>query len=182
MTTVALAPTWAAAQATAAPWLPAVTATSPRSRASSGGVISRLSAPRALKEPVFWTASSLTSTRAPVRSSSVAEVSTGVRCTRPAIRAAADRTAAGFTSAPFEQPPGWRDGAQHSPGVDGPSRPWYQTSDVCVGRIVRRPLAAPRTETAIARIRDLITSGELAPGSRLPPEQELAAQLGLSRN
>jgi GntR family transcriptional repressor for pyruvate dehydrogenase complex len=43
-------------------------------------------------------------------------------------------------------------------------------------------LAAPLTETAIARIRDLITSGELAPGSRLPPEQELAAQLGLSRN
>jgi GntR family transcriptional repressor for pyruvate dehydrogenase complex len=43
-------------------------------------------------------------------------------------------------------------------------------------------LAAPRTETAIARIRDLITSGTLAPGSRLPPEHELAAQLGLSRN
>jgi GntR family transcriptional repressor for pyruvate dehydrogenase complex len=43
-------------------------------------------------------------------------------------------------------------------------------------------LAAPRTETAIARIRDLITSGKLAPGSRLPPEHELAAQLGLSRN
>jgi GntR family transcriptional regulator, transcriptional repressor for pyruvate dehydrogenase complex len=43
-------------------------------------------------------------------------------------------------------------------------------------------MAAPRTETAIARIRDLITSGELAPGSRLPPEHELAAQLGLSRN
>ena len=43
-------------------------------------------------------------------------------------------------------------------------------------------MAAPRTETAIARIRDLITSGALAPGSRLPPEQELAAQLGLSRN
>jgi GntR family transcriptional repressor for pyruvate dehydrogenase complex len=44
------------------------------------------------------------------------------------------------------------------------------------------PLAAPRTETAIARIRDLITSGTLAPGSRLPAEHELAAQLGLSRN
>jgi GntR family transcriptional regulator, transcriptional repressor for pyruvate dehydrogenase complex len=43
-------------------------------------------------------------------------------------------------------------------------------------------LAAPRTETAIVRIRDLITSGKLAPGSRLPPEHELAAQLGLSRN
>jgi GntR family transcriptional repressor for pyruvate dehydrogenase complex len=43
-------------------------------------------------------------------------------------------------------------------------------------------LAAPRTETAIARIRDLIASGELVPGSRLPPEHELAGQLGLSRN
>jgi GntR family transcriptional repressor for pyruvate dehydrogenase complex len=43
-------------------------------------------------------------------------------------------------------------------------------------------LAAPRTETAIAWIRDLIASGELVPGSRLPPEHELAAQLGLSRN
>jgi GntR family transcriptional repressor for pyruvate dehydrogenase complex len=43
-------------------------------------------------------------------------------------------------------------------------------------------LAAPRTETAIARIRDLIAAGRLAPGSRLPPEHELAAQLGLSRN
>src|SRR5215207_707037 len=106
MTTVALAPTWAAAQATAAPWLPAVTATSPRSRSSSGRVRSRLRAPRALKEPVFWTASSLTRTWAPVRSSRVAEVRTGVRCTRPAIRAAADRTAAGFTSAPSVQPLG----------------------------------------------------------------------------
>jgi GntR family transcriptional repressor for pyruvate dehydrogenase complex len=43
-------------------------------------------------------------------------------------------------------------------------------------------LTAPRTETAIARIRDLIAAGQLAPGSRLPPEHELAAQLGLSRN
>lgn len=38
------------------------------------------------------------------------------------------------------------------------------------------------TDKAIAQIRALIQSGELAPGSRLPPEQELAAQLGLSRN
>ena len=43
-------------------------------------------------------------------------------------------------------------------------------------------MAAPRTETAIARIRDLILSGRLPAGSRLPPEHELAAQLGLSRN
>jgi GntR family transcriptional repressor for pyruvate dehydrogenase complex len=38
------------------------------------------------------------------------------------------------------------------------------------------------TDGAIERIRDLIRSGEFPPGSRLPPEQKLAEQLGLSRN
>jgi GntR family transcriptional regulator, transcriptional repressor for pyruvate dehydrogenase complex len=38
------------------------------------------------------------------------------------------------------------------------------------------------TDEAIEHIRHLIQSGELPPGSRLPPENELAAQLGLSRN
>jgi GntR family transcriptional repressor for pyruvate dehydrogenase complex len=38
------------------------------------------------------------------------------------------------------------------------------------------------TDEAIARIRRLIQSGELPPGARLPPEPELAAQLGVSRN
>ncbi|MGW6932983.1 FadR/GntR family transcriptional regulator [Lentzea sp. NPDC054927] len=38
------------------------------------------------------------------------------------------------------------------------------------------------TDKAIERIRDLIGSGELPPGSKLPPEQQLAAELGLSRN
>jgi GntR family transcriptional repressor for pyruvate dehydrogenase complex len=38
------------------------------------------------------------------------------------------------------------------------------------------------TDKAITRIRELIQSGELPPGSRLPPEQQLAAELGLSRN
>jgi GntR family transcriptional repressor for pyruvate dehydrogenase complex len=38
------------------------------------------------------------------------------------------------------------------------------------------------TDEAIDQIRDLIRSGSLPPGSRLPPENELAAQLGLSRN
>jgi GntR family transcriptional repressor for pyruvate dehydrogenase complex len=38
------------------------------------------------------------------------------------------------------------------------------------------------TDKAIDRIRDLIQSGELSPGSKLPPEQQLAADLGLSRN
>jgi len=38
------------------------------------------------------------------------------------------------------------------------------------------------TDKAIARIRELIATGALPPGSKLPPEPELAAQLGLSRN
>ena len=38
------------------------------------------------------------------------------------------------------------------------------------------------TDGAIEKIRDLIRSGDLPPGSRLPPEQKLAEQLGLSRN
>jgi GntR family transcriptional repressor for pyruvate dehydrogenase complex len=40
----------------------------------------------------------------------------------------------------------------------------------------------PLTDVAISRIRQLIQSGELPPGSRLPPEPQLAAQLGVSRN
>ncbi|MBX9394587.1 FadR family transcriptional regulator [Streptomyces sp. TRM72054] len=38
------------------------------------------------------------------------------------------------------------------------------------------------TDKAIAQIRELIRSGALPPGSKLPPEPDLAAQLGLSRN
>jgi GntR family transcriptional repressor for pyruvate dehydrogenase complex len=38
------------------------------------------------------------------------------------------------------------------------------------------------TDSAIEQIRGLVRSGKLPPGSRLPPEQELAAQLGLSRS
>jgi len=43
-------------------------------------------------------------------------------------------------------------------------------------------LAAPMTEAAIERIRDLIGTGGLPPGARLPAEAELAGQLGASRN
>jgi GntR family transcriptional regulator, transcriptional repressor for pyruvate dehydrogenase complex len=43
-------------------------------------------------------------------------------------------------------------------------------------------MAAPLTEMAIDKIRSMITSGDLPPGARLPPEQELAGQLGSSRN
>lgn len=37
-------------------------------------------------------------------------------------------------------------------------------------------------DEAITRIRDLIADGELTPGDRLPPEAELAAIVGVSRN
>jgi GntR family transcriptional repressor for pyruvate dehydrogenase complex len=43
-------------------------------------------------------------------------------------------------------------------------------------------MAAPLTETVIQRIRDQIATGVLGPGSRLPAESELAAELGASRN
>jgi GntR family transcriptional repressor for pyruvate dehydrogenase complex len=38
------------------------------------------------------------------------------------------------------------------------------------------------TEKAMTRIRELIQSGDLSPGSRLPPEPQLAAELGVGRN
>ncbi|WP_055530700.1 FadR/GntR family transcriptional regulator [Streptomyces graminilatus] len=38
------------------------------------------------------------------------------------------------------------------------------------------------TDKAIEQIRELIRTGALPPGSKLPPEPDLAAQLGLSRN
>ena len=43
-------------------------------------------------------------------------------------------------------------------------------------------MAAPLTEAAIERVRLLITTGELIPGQRLPPEAELAESLGTSRS
>jgi len=38
------------------------------------------------------------------------------------------------------------------------------------------------TDEAIDKIKDMITSGELGPGDRLPKEADLAERLGLSRN
>ena len=43
-------------------------------------------------------------------------------------------------------------------------------------------MAAPLTESAIAKLREMISTGVLQPGDRLPSEAELAAQLGASRN
>src|SRR6478752_10030090 len=49
------------------------------------------------------------------------------------------------------------------------------TSDVYDG-------AVAVTDEAIWKIKDMIVSGELAPGDRLPPEKELSERLGLSRS
>lgn len=38
------------------------------------------------------------------------------------------------------------------------------------------------TDEAITKLRTMIQNGELPPGSRLPPENQLAAQMGLSRS
>lgn len=43
-------------------------------------------------------------------------------------------------------------------------------------------MSAPRTEAAITKMREMIAGGHLSPGARLPPEAELAATLGASRN
>lgn len=43
-------------------------------------------------------------------------------------------------------------------------------------------VGAPLTEAAIRKLRDMITSGRYPSGAKLPPEAELAAELGLSRN
>lgn len=43
-------------------------------------------------------------------------------------------------------------------------------------------MAAPMTESVIQQLRGMIQSGELRPGDRLPPEQQLAVQVGTSKN
>jgi len=43
-------------------------------------------------------------------------------------------------------------------------------------------MAAPVTDQAILKIKDLIIAGEFKAGAKLPREQDLAARLGLSRN
>ena len=43
-------------------------------------------------------------------------------------------------------------------------------------------MGAPLTEAAIQKVRDMIASGDLLPGSRLPPEADLAILLGAARN
>src|SRR5262245_64606493 len=91
MTTTAGAPASAPAQATACAWFPAETVTSPLARSEADRLKTLFKAPRGLKDPVFCKHSHLRKTEAPRRSPMVREDSIGVRCTLPAIRAAASR-------------------------------------------------------------------------------------------
>lgn len=50
-----------------------------------------------------------------------------------------------------------------------------------IRRLVRVPEGSPAAVVA-ARLLDLVTSGELAPGTRLPPERQLAATLEVGRS
>jgi GntR family transcriptional regulator, transcriptional repressor for pyruvate dehydrogenase complex len=43
-------------------------------------------------------------------------------------------------------------------------------------------VGAPLTDTAIQKLREMIIAGRYPSGAKLPPEAELAAELGLSRN
>jgi hypothetical protein len=92
MTTSASIPSTAAAYASACAWLPAEIEMTPRRFSSSESVESLFRTPRGLKEPVRWKSSALKDTSAPTRSESVRELSSGVRCSRPAIRSRARET------------------------------------------------------------------------------------------
>ena len=85
MTTRQSIPSLADAQATACAWFPADQVTTPRAFSSALSDASLFSTPRGLNEPVFWNSSAFRNARAPMRSPSVADVKTGVRCRRPAI-------------------------------------------------------------------------------------------------
>src|SRR5260221_10835197 len=86
-------PRHAAAQATAAPWLPLDWVTIPR--ASSFSVRERIAfeAPRILKEPVFCRFSHLKKSCAPVMAFKDADVRTGVRWILRVMRSCAARMA-----------------------------------------------------------------------------------------
>ena len=82
-----------------------------------------------------------------------------IRCLLPSRRSNARQSPAEMTSAETDR----------RPKADRP-------------RGGRRGRNASVTDEAIERIRQMIMSGEWGPGTRLPPETELAARLGMSRN
>ena len=92
MTMVAGMPSSRADRAIACAWLPEENATTPALRCAGSKHESALNAPRNLKAPMRWKFSHLKKSRAPVSSSAVRELSTGVRCAAGAMRSAAATT------------------------------------------------------------------------------------------
>ncbi len=89
MTTTASTPAAPATSATASPWLPPDTATTPAARSVSVSDASLASTPRGLNDPARCRCSSLSSTGAPRAADSPGEGTVGVRTTPPALRSAA---------------------------------------------------------------------------------------------
>gem|GEM_PF-3962245 len=89
ITMVALIPISAAITATAMPWLPPLTATTPAPRSAVPRASSRLAAPRTVNDPVRCNTSSLAVTGTPSRSARPGAGTVGVRRTYGAIRRAA---------------------------------------------------------------------------------------------
>src|ERR1700692_119928 len=83
-----------AANATAWAWFPDENATTPRFRAEASSLANALNAPRNLKAPMRWKFSHLKNTFAPVASSTVREVKTGVIWATPRSLPAAASTSA----------------------------------------------------------------------------------------
>src|SRR6185295_7331024 len=98
ITTHAGIPRRAAAQATAAPWLPDECVITPRRASASSSENTALHAPRALNAPTFCRFSHLKNSFDSAAASSDRLVSIGVRCTCGRMRACAARTAARSTA------------------------------------------------------------------------------------
>jgi GntR family transcriptional repressor for pyruvate dehydrogenase complex len=67
-----------------------------------------------------------------------------------------------------------------APDVDTQAPPGLNPSHVFAMRPGRRGMSL--SDQAIAHLRALIANGRLSPGSRIPPEPQLAGELGISRN
>ena len=94
ITTVAATPSAPAASATAMPWLPPLTATTPAARSASDSDVSFAKAPRALNDPVRCSSSSLSVTGTAKCAARPGLGRVGVRSTYGATRSAAARTSA----------------------------------------------------------------------------------------
>ena len=104
ITTNAGIPLIPAAHASAAPWLPDEWVATPRAASASASERTAFIAPRALKDPVFWKFSHLKKRRAPDSASRRVLVSTGVRWTRPRMRASAARMSSSAISLTAQRP------------------------------------------------------------------------------